>query len=59
MSEPSREELEQRLTALDQKDREDCAAKIQAALKEHRCEIIAVPFIDDGRIVVRVDIKNA
>ena len=41
----------------DQKRRTEAAkVAVEAALAEHRCQIIAVPQIVDGRIVAQVQI---
>lgn len=35
---------------------EKCTAEIEKILEQHQCQFNAQPFIDDGRILVRVEI---
>lgn len=49
----------QQKKALEQADLQECLGKIEAALKDHNCELFCTPQITpDGRLVASAGVQN-
>lgn len=48
---PTKEQLEAQIKAEMQKRSDACLEELRDLLKKHRCEILAMPMIQDGSVV--------